>query len=76
MALIKPIPIWALYYLVSADASDLYEEEVNMINDWYNENNVQYVFPVEEDEKLHCYFTSSPEFGCPCDVVDCNVITK
>lgn len=67
------IPAWALSYLINGDESDLTEADLKLVRDW----EVHWGCPISIsviDESP--YFSSSPEFGLPCDVEDCEVLIE
>lgn len=71
------MPSYALSYLVNGDSSALNEEDIAIIDRWYNKLQaradlfqcVVIIAPGDEEP----YFTATPEFGLPCDVVDCTI---
>lgn len=46
----EKIPTWSLCYLVNGDASGLTDEELQTIDRWYKDMDVQVVSPVMDDE--------------------------
>lgn len=54
---IEPIPTLALCYLINDDRSGLTEEEVTMIDRWYNSNRVVTITTASEEEG-ECSLTS------------------
>lgn len=72
----EPIPTWALCYLINGDSTSLTDEEVAMIDKWYADNKVQTISTASEDEgNCYPYFSPSPCFGLPSEVIDCIVMT-
>lgn len=72
---VEAIPTWALSYLINDDRSGLTEEEVRMIDHWYNRNKVVTISTASEDEgECFPYFSRVPAFGSPTEVVDCSVM--
>ena len=72
------VPSYALSYLVNADASGLEDEDIkatdNYMRQYYEEAEKaggHVIFSPSDEEP---YFTHTPEFGLPCDVVDCTVL--
>lgn len=63
------IPDWALPYLVNGDSSGLDDDDIEMIDDWYKRNNVEYVETTDETNE----FTAYPEFGEACATTVCYV---
>lgn len=72
---IKKVPTYALCYLVNGDATGLTEQEVNEIDRLLREQSVEIVSP-PSDEEWQPYFSSSPWFGKPCEVVDCEIVYR
>jgi hypothetical protein len=72
------IPAYALSYLVNADASGLEEGDIIATNiymqQYYKEAEKVggHVIFSPSDQEPH--FTHTPEYGLPCDVVDCTVL--
>jgi hypothetical protein len=73
---VEKLPTWSLPYLVNDDPSGLTEEDINQADDWCKKNNVQVVCPIDDsvEAEMQPYFTPSPAFGLPCDVIDCIVL--
>ena len=72
--MIEKIPTWSLCYLVNGDKDNLTDDEIEMIDKWWTENNVQIVSPVSNDEgDCFPYFDPFPAFGLASDVIDCSV---
>ena len=69
------IPSWSLSYLINSDASGLEDSEIELIDEWIDSLDYHsLVFDiVGDDEYLDPFFTSHPEFGLPCDCVECNL---
>lgn len=73
------VPSYALPYLVNGDDSGITPEDKHNIDLWYKdyEGRLQegesLIFAVEDNEQEQ-YFTWNPEFGLPCDVVDCTIL--
>ena len=69
------VPVWAMCYLVNDDPGELSEEDINTIDKWYSENTftgyTMFTFEIDQEG----YFSDSPAFGLPCDVIDCKAIT-
>lgn len=68
----EAVPTWALNYIVNGDATNLDEDEIDMIDGWLQKARIEIVSPRDEDP----YFTHYPAFGLPTDVIDCDVIYK
>lgn len=75
-----PIPDYALPYLINGDASGLEEEDKRKADEYmqqYYDLAAKYggdvIFTTEGDEP-EAYFYHRPEFGLPCNVVDCVVL--
>jgi hypothetical protein len=73
------IPSYALSYLVNGDASGLTDEDKNIIDKWLTgwlwrvdevDNGSLIISPTGED----AHFAHYPEFGLPCDCVECDII--
>ena len=63
------IPVWALNYLINGN-DDLCENDFATVFEWKKSwDGPISVSPVGEQ-----YFSNSPEFGLPCDVMDCEVL--
>ena len=63
------IPMWALCALINADYTGLEDEDVVLIERWYDESGYSHVCCPDDGEEP--YFTSCPAFGLACDVIDC-----
>lgn len=63
------IPTWAMNYLVNGDDTGLYEDELEMAQEFEKKFDV---LAWGEDE----YFCSRPAFGPSCEVVDCECVEK
>lgn len=59
------IPVWALSYIVNGDSSALTDEDIAMVDEALEREPGTWI-PGDGE----AYFTSWPEFGLPCDVVD------
>jgi hypothetical protein len=64
------IPIWALNYLINADTDGLSSEDLNLVRNW--EMSWGCNISISTSDKT--YFSNSPEFGLPCEVMDCDVL--
>ena len=74
------VPSYALSYLVNGDSSGIEQEDIDNIDNWYN----WYVDKAKSLSKTACViflagegeadFSISPEFGLPCDVVECSIL--
>lgn len=73
---IRPIPTWALCYLINSDPGELDNEDIETVDKWCKENGISVLSTTsdQEGESSESYFTHNPAFGLPTDVVDCNVI--
>lgn len=77
--IIERIPAWALYFMEYGDASGLKDSEVEMVEKFYESYRkegiaVSDVYPVTgENGDWEEYFSQSPAFGLPCNVVDCTL---
>lgn len=72
----EKFPTWALCYLYNADATNLNDDEVEMVDNFMatmhelsNGRGVSY----EVEDIDNPYFTTCPAFGLACDVVDLNI---
>ena len=72
---VEKVPTYALCYLVNDDATGLTEQEVNEIDRLLREQSVEIVSP-PSDEEWQPYFSSSPWFGKPCEVIDCDIVYR
>lgn len=69
---IERIPTWALGFLINSDPTGLTDEEIAMIDKWYEKNNVIDVCTLGGQEGEHePYFSHYPAFGLPAEVLDC-----
>lgn len=64
------IPEWALPTLINGDTSGLSREDFETIKSWSDSWDSVFDLSVLSGES---YFSSSPEFGLPCNVYDCTV---
>ena len=65
----EQIPAWALSAIVNDDYSGLEDEDIKLIEDWFEETGYTHVCcPSDDDEP---YFSPCPAFGLACDVYDC-----
>ena len=77
---VERIPGWALCYIVNGDRDSITDEEIQMVDDFYESYRkggmeIQGIYPVnDDDENFEAYFSHCPAFGLPCDVVDCDVM--
>ena len=73
----EPIPTWALCYLINGDPTGLTDEEIAMVDKWYELNKVEIVSTASDQEgECYPYFTHFPAFGLPTEVIDCNVVMR
>ena len=71
----EKIPTWSLCYLINGDATGLTEDEVNMIDRWTSDWQVQIVSPHRNEEgNAQPYFSHHPLFGLPSEVEDCDIL--
>ena len=71
----EKIPTWSLCYLINGDATGLTEDEINMIDQWTSDWQVQIVSPFTDEEgNAHPYFSHYPLFGLPTEVEDLSLI--
>ena len=71
----EKIPTWSLCYLINGDATGLTEDEINMIDQWTSDWQVQIVSPFTDEEgNAHPYFSHCPLFGLPSEVEDCDIL--
>ena len=77
---VERIPCWALCYIVNCDRYSITDEEIQMVDDFYESYRkggmeIQGIYPVhDDDDNFEAYFSHCPAFGLPCDVVDCDVM--
>ena len=71
------IPTWALCYLINGDeivsgTDEQNREDTALIENWLRVNGFDgyTIFSPINDES---YFSASPEFGLPCDVIECEI---
>ena len=48
----EKIPTWSLCYLINGDATGLTEDEINMIDQWTSDWQVQIVSPFTDEEAM------------------------
>ncbi|MCS2775387.1 hypothetical protein NXW80_14265 [Bacteroides fragilis] len=71
----EKIPTWSLCYFINGDATGLTEDEINMIDQWTSDWQVQIVSPFTDEEgNAHPYFSHYPLFGLPTEVEDCDIL--
>ena len=71
----EKIPAWSLCYLINGDATGLTEDEINMIDQWTSDWQVQIVSPFTDKEgNAQPYFSHYPLFGLPTEVEDCDIL--
>lgn len=71
---IEKIPTWALCYLINGDPTGLNNDDIAVVDEWYNINRVVIVStPDIQGGENNPYFSRFPAFGLPTDVVDCQV---
>lgn len=71
----EKIPTWSLCYLINGDTTGLTEDEINMIDQWTSDWQVQIVSPFTDEEgNAHPYFSHYPLFGLPTEVEDCDIL--
>lgn len=72
------VPCYALPYLINGDFSGLAEEDIKAIDTWYayyaNLAAKMGGSVIFENDSDSTYFTSVPEFGLPCECVDCTIL--
>ncbi len=72
------IPSWSLNYLINGDDSGMTDEDIDIVENWFLENGYNgytIISPHESaDGAFEEYFTSMPEFGLPCNAVDCTIL--
>jgi hypothetical protein len=62
------LPTWALCAIAYGDMDGLTDHEENEIRTFLD-THPHAIFQIREE----VYFTPNPEFGEPCDVVDCEI---
>jgi hypothetical protein len=72
------LPDYSLSYLINADSSGIDESDIKIIDDYMQEYydiadqcNGNVVIEIVDSEYAESYFSNSPEFGLPCNVMDC-----
>lgn len=71
----EKIPTWSLCYLINDDATGLTEDEINMIDQWTSDWQVQIVSSFTDEEgNAQPYFSHYPLFGLPTEVEDCDIL--
>jgi len=69
---ILEVPEWALCYIVYGDSGDLTDEDILQIKAWQKTHRfIEPVTDLETGEQQEAYFSRYPEFGEPCNVVEC-----
>jgi hypothetical protein len=75
------IPAYAMSYLINGDNSGLSEDEIKLIDHWYDEiikvmlpdgsnpTTSIIINPISEES----FFSSRPCFGLPCDVIETDI---
>lgn len=63
------IPVWALCALINADYSGLEDEDITLIEKWWEETEYTHVCCPDDEEEI--YFSPFPAFGLASDVIDC-----
>lgn len=66
------IPTWALDYLVNGETSGLAETDLATVRKWEESWGRAITVSVADETP---YFSGFPEFGPPCDVEDCEIVT-
>jgi hypothetical protein len=69
----EALPTWSLGYLINGDAANLTGDEIELLDRWQKEWGVEIVDPVITNEETHPYFSRTPLFGEPAEVMDCVV---
>lgn len=65
------LPTWAACYIFNGDASGLSDEEIALIDGWESSYDVSTLtYELVEAEPSFTYY---PEFGLPCDCIECEV---
>jgi hypothetical protein len=64
------IPAWALNYLINADTDGLSSKDLNLVRNW----EMSWGCNISISTSDETYFSNSPEFGLPCEVMDCDVL--
>lgn len=71
----EKIPTWSLAYIINGDLTALKDDEVQTIDRWMKQWQVQDVSPVTDGEgNTQPYFTYYPLFGLPSEVEDCEIL--
>lgn len=71
----EKIPTWSLAYIINGDATALTDDEVQTIDRWMKQWQVQDVSPLTDGEgNTQPYFTHYPLFGLPSEVEDCEIL--
>lgn len=71
----EKIPTWSLAYIINGDATALTDDEVQTIDRWMKQWQVQDVSPLTDEERnAQPYFTHYPLFGLPTEVEDCEIL--
>lgn len=63
----EKIPDWAICALINDDWDGLTDEDIDTISEWQSRSRLIVISPTDYNE----YFTSTPAFGKPCNVIDC-----
>lgn len=68
----EAIPTWALCSIINGDDTGLEDEEIQLIQSWFEETGYDYVCSPRDDAEP--YFTPYPAFGKACDVMNCECV--
>lgn len=67
------IPTWAMNYLFNAETEGLTPDDLETVRKW----EASWDAPISiSPGKGEPYFSNSPAFGPPCDVMDCEVLVR
>ena len=67
------LPTYAIVYLEYGDHSGLEADDITAIDNWREEQAKQCKGQLHLDYSEDHYFSTNPEFGLPCDCVDCTI---
>lgn len=71
------IPAWAMPYIFNADCSGIEDEDIKLVDDWFESLKKEgWGYPEISlvDHDADPSFTYCPEFGLPCDCYECEVV--
>lgn len=73
---LEKVPVYALAYVVDGDPTGLSKRQVKKIDRLLLSQDVELVLPLMGGDDWLPYYSSTPWFGRPCEVVDCEVVYR